>query len=210
MKKKLIGVYNPSIILTYIGVACSLFGIMMLMGVGLDNSVDTIRIAMVMLVIAGVCDMFDGTVARMCKRTEQEKEFGVQLDSLADTVCFGVFPACILIKMAHTTNVYTYVIAFFYLFAGIMRLGWFNVTTEDNKGYYQGLPITFSAIIFPVLYIILRLLDVNFGMSFCFELTALIVAFLFIKNFKIKKMGLKACVALTLVSVGAIIALCLI
>ncbi len=209
MKKKLIGVYNPSIILTYIGVACSLFGIMMLMGVGLDGSIDTMRIAMIMLVIAGVCDMFDGTVARMCKRTEQEKEFGVQLDSLADVVSFGVFPACILIKMASRVNIYTYIIAFFYIFSGIMRLGWFNVTTEENKGFYQGLPITFSAIIFPVLYIVFRLLKVDFWMSFCFEVAYMVVSYLFIKNFKMKKMGIKMCIALAVVSIGAIVALCL-
>ena len=42
---------------------------------------------------SGFCDMFDGIVARTKKdRTDEEKRFGIQLDSLSDIVCFGVLP----------------------------------------------------------------------------------------------------------------------
>ena len=45
---------------------------------------------------SGLCDAYDGKVARMKKvRTEEEKAFGIQIDSLADMVAFGVLPACI-------------------------------------------------------------------------------------------------------------------
>ena len=66
----LIGCYNKSVILTYLGVITSLFGML---------ATKNINIQMICLVIAGICDMFDGTIARMCKRTNTEKKFGVQI-----------------------------------------------------------------------------------------------------------------------------------
>ena len=56
--------------------------------------------ALVCLAISGLCDMFDGKVARTKKdRTEAEKRFGIQIDSLADIVCFGVSPAILCYRM---------------------------------------------------------------------------------------------------------------
>ena len=52
--------------------------------------------AMLCLMLAGLLDAFDGRIARTKKdRTEQEKRFGIQIDSLNDLVCFGVLPAAI-------------------------------------------------------------------------------------------------------------------
>ena len=45
------------------------------------------------LLISGICDMFDGKVARKCKRNKKEKMFGIEIDSLADTVNFLLLPA---------------------------------------------------------------------------------------------------------------------
>ena len=43
------------------------------------------------LALSGLCDMFDGKIARRKKdRTEDEKKFGIQIDSLCDVVCFGL------------------------------------------------------------------------------------------------------------------------
>lgn len=207
MKKLLIGVYNPSIILTYISVFCSIGGIVNLMKSQDTDSFNYMRVAIPLLIIAGVCDMFDGTVARMCKRTEKEKLFGVQLDSLADTVSFVVFPACILLHMANY-SVSSVIIAFLYTFAGIMRLGWFNVTTEENKGVFQGLPVTLSAVIIPVIYTILESLDIS-GLLFSIimQIVFVIVALLFILNFKLKKPDTKAKIALGILALTMIIVL---
>ena len=43
--------------------------------------------------------MFDGKVARMCKRTEEEKQFGIQIDSLADTINFIALPVVIMLSL---------------------------------------------------------------------------------------------------------------
>ncbi|WP_263850158.1 CDP-alcohol phosphatidyltransferase family protein [Ligilactobacillus ruminis] len=51
--------------------------------------------ACVCLLLSGICDTFDGKIAQTKERTQHEKRFGIQLDSLADTVCFGVLPATV-------------------------------------------------------------------------------------------------------------------
>ena len=202
MKKTFVGIYNPSIILTYFGVFSAVAGMGMVLLGGEMNR------AMIFLVIAGICDMFDGAVARRFKRTEQEKQFGIQLDSLADTLSFVAFPAAILMK-AVGVSIISVVVACFYAFAGIMRLGWFNVTTQENKGFYQGLPVTFSAMIFPACYLILRLLNVAY-LKTVFPVLFACVALLFILNFKLKKPGIKALIVVAFVAVAVIVGLLLI
>jgi CDP-diacylglycerol--serine O-phosphatidyltransferase len=205
MKKLFIGVYNPSIILTYIGVFCSLYGMSKIL-IPRDGTIfDVLTLGMIMLVIAGVCDMFDGRIARLCKRTEKEKEFGIQLDSLADTASFVVFPATLLIYATHG-SIAGIVVAMFYCFAGIMRLGWFNVTTEENKGYFFGLPVTFSAIIIPSTYLIMHWLSCGKYQNYeiVFPIVYGITGLLFISNFKLKKPGLVISIALVLLSIAAI------
>jgi len=84
MKKLFLGVYHPSVILTYIGALVSVFGIF---------GVNDLHLATILLMVAGLCDAFDGIFARMYKRTKLQEDFGVQIDSLADLISFGVFPA---------------------------------------------------------------------------------------------------------------------
>lgn len=204
MKNRLIGIYNPTIILTYIGVFCAVLGMGLLHGAEADR-LDT---AMILLIVSGVCDLFDGLVARQFKRTEQEKQFGIQLDSLADTVSLVVFPATILMTVAGI-NVLSAAVACFYVFAGIMRLGWFNVTTEENKGFYQGLPVTFAAGLIPLCYLILKL-TVPVVMAAVFPVIFACIGLLFILNFKMKKPGLKVLIVVTLVAVAVIIGLLLV
>ena len=84
----LIGFYGASVILTYVGLSFSIVG----MAFAFSGHIPT---AIMCLIIAGVCDMFNGTIARACKRTDKEKKFGIQLDSLVDVVSFGVFPIVI-------------------------------------------------------------------------------------------------------------------
>ena len=74
MKKIFLGVYHPSVILTYIGVLISIFGIF---------CAKSLYLATILLMLAGLCDAFDGVFARMYKRTELEENFGVQIDSFA-------------------------------------------------------------------------------------------------------------------------------
>lgn len=101
------------------------------------------------LAFSGLCDMFDGKIARTKKnRTDDEKSFGIQIDSLCDIVCFGIFPIILGYKLG-MCRIYSLVILSFYGVAGVIRLAYFNVMeakrqseTSENRKYYQGLPIT--------------------------------------------------------------------
>lgn len=90
----MIGFYNYSVILTYIGLVSSVFGITQVF----ENHMS---IAFLCLLLSGICDLFDGKIARSMKnRTEHEKVFGIQIDSLCDLVCFGVFPASLQLGLS--------------------------------------------------------------------------------------------------------------
>ena len=182
----MLGVYDYTVILTYISLMVSIGGM-------LFSLIGDCRMALVCLAISGLCDMFDGKVARTKKdRTEVEKRFGIQIDSLADIVCFGVSPAilCYRMGMRGLTGV---AILLFYVLAGLIRLAWFNVSeevrqdeTEEKRKYYQGLPITSMAVLLPLLAVFKPMLGKR---EFMLSLHALVllVGLLFITNFKFRE-----------------------
>lgn len=206
MKNFFIGCYNKSVILTHIGVISAILGIANLIKEHPPgSSMDFLRISIILLIISGVCDMFDGAVARRCKRTDKEKEFGIQLDSLADTVAFVVYPIVILLYITNCSTA-AILISIFYAIAGITRLGWFNIMTDTNKGFYQGLPVTFSALIIPVVYTALKLLNFT-NFSLIFTIMYFMIAAGFILNFKLKKPGLKVLICFAVLAILVIAAL---
>ena len=107
----------------------------------------------------GLCDMFDGRIARTKKnRTAEQKGFGIQIDSLCDIVAFGILPAVITIVVCGSVW-YAVLIAALYVLAGLIRLAYFNVTeelrqqeTDECRKTYTGLPITSAALIFPFFF----------------------------------------------------------
>ena len=185
----MIGFYSYTVVLTYLGLASSAMG-MILTFQGFA------KYALFCLAFSGLCDMFDGKVARLKKdRTEDEKRFGIQIDSLCDVVCFGAFPMilCYSIGMRGPAGISILV---FYLIAGVIRLAFFNVMeekrqdeTDEARKYYQGLPITSIAIILPLFCTLRPLL----GHRFLSELhiCILTVGLLFIINFPLRKPGWK-------------------
>lgn len=183
-----IGFYGASVVLTYLGLSFAITGMVV-------ASLGKIPVAVMCLILSGICDMFDGTVARACKRTEEEKKYGIQIDSLADTVAFGVFPVVLGICMGFTNRIHI-LIYIIYALAAVIRLAYFNVKAEEktmfNKkrkervSYYYGLPVTSIAIILPFTY------NLNIFMhprvfSKAYPLVMLMTAILFILNIKIKK-----------------------
>ena len=185
----MIGFYSYTVVLTYLGLASAAMG-MILTFQGFA------KYALFCLAFSGLCDMFDGKVARLKKdRTEDEKRFGIQINSLCDVVCFGAFPMilCYSIGMRGPAGISILV---FYLIAGVIRLAFFNVMeekrqdeTDEARKYYQGLPITSIAIILPLFCTLRPLL----GHRFLSELhiCILTVGLLFIINFPLRKPGWK-------------------
>ena len=184
----MIGFYNYTVILTYIGVLSSVFGITQVFE-------GHMSIAFLCLVVSGICDLFDGKVARSKKdRTDHEKVFGIQIDSLCDLVCFGVLPACIGYSYGFNYGL-GLVSALMIVLGGVIRLGYFNVmeeerqrTTAENRKEYQGLPITTTSIILPLLYVG-RMNIPQSWFPYVFQGFMLLVAILFVLNISIKKLS---------------------
>lgn len=101
-------------------------------------------LAAVAIVVAIIFDGLDGRVARMTKTTS---EFGVQYDSLADVISFGMAPA--LLAYAWVLKPFGrlgWMAAFLFLLCGALRLARFNVTKSDTHGdHFIGLPIPAAA-----------------------------------------------------------------
>lgn len=143
----LIGYYNYTVILTYIGMFVGFTGILFATKNKIPN-------ALLCLMVSGFCDMFDGGIASTRKRTMQEKRFGIQIDSLSDLICFGVLPA--LIVNSQTDSKLNLWICGVYVLCALIRLGYFNVDEEERQDksdegrkYYKGMPVTLMAIILP-------------------------------------------------------------
>lgn len=200
----MIGVYDYTVILTYVSLMISLFG----MTLSLDGHY---KIAIVCLALSGLCDMFDGKIARTKKdRTEEGKKFGIQIDSLCDVVCFGAFPIIICYSMG-IKDVIGLVILMLYGTAGVIRLAYFNVKEEirqndttENRKYYQGLPITSASIALPLMYM-LRPMFNDTVFLILVRIMMLGIAILFVADFRFKKPTNKVIAVLVVVVALAII-----
>ena len=100
--------------------------------------------AAVAILVAMVLDMLDGKVARLTKTTSQ---FGVEFDSLADVVSFGVAPAFMLYAFAlRPLGRAAWLGAFLFAICGALRLARFNVYAGvTDRRYFVGLPIPAAA-----------------------------------------------------------------
>ena len=139
--------------------------------------------------------MFDGKIARSKKnRTDREKMFGVQIDSLCDCVCFGVFPAMICYLMGVRGALGWFCIGY-YTICGVIRLAFFNVLeierqqNEDGANhYYHGLPITTVAIVLPLIFVVQMVLN-NTTFLVLLHVMLLTVGTLLVVDFKLRKPG---------------------
>jgi len=96
------------------------------------------------IVLAGVFDGLDGWVARL---TNTSSRFGVELDSLADVISFGVAPAVLSFTWALSPfGRVGWAVAFLYTACGALRLARFNVQKEtEEKKSFTGMPIPAAA-----------------------------------------------------------------
>lgn len=147
----MVGYYNYTVILTYIG---TLFGFA---GIGCMIN-GNIKMALICLMIAGFCDMFDGLIAATRERTDAERRFGIQIDSLSDLICFGLLPSVIVFRCAGGKPIH-YIIPAMYMLSALIRLAWFNVDEEirqneeaGSRESYLGLPVTSVALLIPLFW----------------------------------------------------------
>ncbi|MDR2681612.1 MAG: CDP-diacylglycerol--serine O-phosphatidyltransferase [Holosporaceae bacterium] len=110
------------------------------------------EMAVMCVLISALLDSFDGRVARMLGQSSQ---FGAELDSLSDLVCFGVTPSLLLFfRSAHALGNIGWGICMFFTVCCALRLARFNATQilnepqpEWQKKYFTGIPAPAGAII---------------------------------------------------------------
>ena len=188
---RFLGVYDYTVILTYLSLVSALIGMTL-------ASAGRYTAAVICLMFSGLCDAFDGTVARSKKnRTDDEKAFGIQLDSLCDVVSFGVFPALLCFHLG-VSGILGRTILAIYCICGVMRLAYFNVQeakrqqVEEGSGKsFRGIPITSASFLIPITYCFRFFLS-EAAFAIVLQIVLLVMAFLFILDFHVPKLDVKA------------------
>ena len=218
----MIGFYDYTVVLTYLSLLPSTVGIVVALSAGGHP-----YFGCFFLLLSGLCDAFDGRVARTKKaRTPAEKAFGIQIDSLSDLVAFGVLPTCIgaalirtspMIRAAladpaapwqvHVGRFLLHAVLVLYTLAAMIRLAYYNITEEERqqtetgaRSHFLGLPVTSAALIFP--FILLLQFLTRADITLAYIAAALLTGVLFLIPFRVKKPGLRG--ILIMVGVGAL------
>lgn len=170
-------------LVTYIGVMSAIMSIIL----SFDKNM---KMAFICFIVSGVCDMLDGKFARLFKRTEREKNIGIQMDSLCDVISFLIVPVALSIGLG-INKWYNIIICLIYVVSGVTRLGFFNVFAEENKEngpitVYPGVAVTYASVVFPIVYVLNNFLS-NSVFKIIYSLVMLIFSVLFLLNVKIRK-----------------------
>jgi CDP-diacylglycerol--serine O-phosphatidyltransferase len=209
MKKNnlFIGYYGFWVKLTYINAVVGLIGLYF----SLEGNV---RYALICLMAAGLCDGFDGRIANLKKRTDREKNYGIQIDALADIISFGILPVFIGYTLIKDNSIqiltYTYLaISVIFVLAALIRLAYFNVieteltNRNEKRQFFEGLPVTSVALIIPFVYSVCDIFNVAF--SSVYGILLLVLSIAFVLRVKIPKPRGRSLVFLCLTGLPVII-----
>jgi len=132
-------------LLTYVSLLCGMIAV----AGAVDGSAPIAGMAIAAAVVA---DTFDGRFARLFNSSLERREIGIQLDSLADVVAFGVAPVLCAILLADPHGLLPRAMlwssAFVYVASGMTRLAFFNVrTVAGPSAEFIGVPVPVAALI---------------------------------------------------------------
>ncbi|MDH5174685.1 MAG: CDP-diacylglycerol--serine O-phosphatidyltransferase, partial [Elusimicrobiota bacterium] len=89
------------------------------------------------ILLAVILDVFDGRIARLTRSTSR---FGLEFDSLADLISFGLAPSILIYQVVLRDIKGGVLVAFLFVIAGVLRLARFNVkVVEKDIAYFDGL-----------------------------------------------------------------------
>jgi CDP-diacylglycerol--serine O-phosphatidyltransferase len=149
--------------------------------------------AAVAILLAAVFDEFDGKVAKLSGTTSK---FGMQYDSLADLVSFGVAPALLAFSWAlRPYGKFGWLAAFLFVACGAIRLARYNVLASAGETkYFKGLPIPVAAamIAFTIL-LYFQLIETDLIKDIVILVMIYVLAFLMVSNiryFSLKELNL--------------------
>jgi CDP-diacylglycerol--serine O-phosphatidyltransferase len=140
-----------------------------------------------LIVVAIVLDMLDGRIARLTGTTS---DFGAELDSLADSISFGVAPAILAYAWGFGAlpRSVGWPVAFLFTVCGVLRLARFNVqrTVVDSR-FFVGLPIPAGAgqVAALVYFLHERIPQVrDFSQAVAMAALVVVLAFLMVSTFR--------------------------
>lgn len=138
--------------------------------------------AMILIIVSLICDGLDGRVARL---TNTASKFGVEFDSLADIIAFGVAPSILFYFNLGQEygRLGSLAMAVFIIF-GAIRLARFNVTTGTyDPRVFIGLPIPTAAVVLGVWVVFYKHhLDGNSFVAICIIMLTFLLSFLMVSN----------------------------
>ncbi len=178
-----------------------------------------LEVAFWLVIAAAVCDFLDGFTARLLK---QYSEIGVQLDSLADMVSFGVAPAAALYMLAsqqpamYEWNEWARAAICFvpFLISGFsaLRLAKFNIDTTQHEEFC-GLPTPANAILCNSFALVVEMeqlsVEIEWIAMLAVLMSALLVSPIRMFSFKFKSLALKANIVRYLFAIFAVVAISL-
>ncbi len=208
--KKVVGYWHYGVLLTYIAVILGIVGICF-------SAVGRHGEAVVCLLYSGLCDAFDGVVARTRRnRTDGDKSFGIQIDSLSDLIAFGVAPVMIGYSMGMDEWYYIMLFCVYVLFA-LIRLAFYNATEierqsveEGSRRYYEGMPVTQISLILPIFYYIATMFADMFVREMIMLFMYVVYAALMVIRFKLPKPHVKGLVIMIVLFLSTITAMFLV
>lgn len=194
--RRFVGFWHYGVVLTYLSVVFAVVGICFSVG---GNRHSMPEVGVICLLLSGICDGFDGAVAKTRKnRTRQDAMFGERIDSLSDLIAFGIAP--VMIGFGMNINRWPCMIVYaVYILCALVRLAYFDVTEEirieeegnTRRKYYEGLPVTNAGFILPCFFVIatcFRSPKVQTAITLsCYML----IAFAFVLRFKMPKVRVK-------------------
>lgn len=194
--KKFIGYYRSCDLLTMTGTFMALLGCIL--------AINGSKLSPIFCLIAsGICDAFDGKLARRKDYPEEQSVYGVQLDSLSDMVSFGLFPLVLTVCNLPARSYLAWIAIIFYSICGMIRLAYFNtmdICNISEKGYFVGVPITFISICYPIVYIISVYLKFKY-FNIVVPIFFTIVGLSFIYRIRIKKLDDNGKIVLSLIGI---------
>lgn len=221
----MIGFFDYTVILTYLSLVSATTGIIVsLSGTGHPY------LGCMFLLFCGLCDAFDGKVARMKKdRTKMQCNYGIQIDSLSDLVAFGILPASIGFALLDTSEFLLMLkdtrllqvcrvglmgILVLYALCAMIRLAYFNVTEEERQSTeggetvrktYTGLPVTSASIILP--FVLLLSYAIPKDIAIVYFAVVLFMAVAFVSKFQLRKPQMKHIMVMVAIGVAEAIAI---
>lgn len=164
---------------------CTLLGLCLgLTGIYL-SIIGYTTLALVALLLAVLCDIFDGIIARAMKnRISQSSAIGSQLDSLADLIHSGMGPT-LVVGSWYGWPLWYLLPACLLIMSGAIRLANYNVVGLNENGSFQGLPIFYCPIIISIVFLLKNYSNI---LEVILVITILLISLLQVANIQIPKL----------------------